>query len=157
MATAVWTLILQNFLAALGAIDGTGDYNHKLRSIQLWRSGGFPWKGDYPEAAVYDGRKTVQDWYGTPAFAYWDRLVTVEMVDKIQISKEGTEYSEEVEKQFDDIIASVMADPTRGGNAINTVINEASPVLYKEKTTVGVTVVFAVRYGHRFDNGTIKR
>lgn len=157
MATSLWTLILADIKAALIGIDGTGDYHHKLRSVQQWRSGGFPWKGDYPECAMYDGRKVVRDWVGTPAVVYWDRIVTVEMVNIIQVGRENDEYSEEVEKQFDDIIAAVMTDPTRGGSAIDTNITEARPVLYKEKGTVGVVVNFEIRYGHLYNNGTVKR
>ncbi len=147
MAQTVWDKIMEDLVAALTAIKVDDGYNFDINEVHYWGAGGFPWTGNLPEIGIVDGRQNIINRMGVDV-ERWRRHWIVEIVMVVSNDASGKEYSETYQKGLADVNKAVMTDPYRGGNAIDTLIDEAVPVLYELEATIGAIVMGSCQFGH---------
>ena len=146
MAQTVWDIIMEDLVAVLAAIKKP-DYNFDVSNVHYWGAGGFPWTGDAPEIGIVDGRQNIVNRMGVDV-ERWKRHWIVEFVLPVQVDASGKEYSSVYQQGLADVHKAVMTDPYRSNNAIDTLIDEAVPVLYEDSALIGALIMGSCQFGH---------
>ncbi len=124
---SVRSLIVDDLVDALGAIDGTGSYSCQVKGVYHWQR--IPGTiEDYPALVVADIGERMDEL----VFDLYARNLSVIVQGTLLAARGGDSADNEANDLIADIERAVMADYTRGGNAINTRIVRSQTFLLEE-------------------------
>jgi hypothetical protein len=142
---SVWTTIMDFVEASFQGIKKADDFNHDVgpENVGIWKN---QWKRNWPEVNLMDARGVKEDHKRTDVI-YENRMVQVEMVDKVSIGPTARQASDKMELMKEDVFKAMFRDHTQGGNAMDTDYIETMPLVFEDDNSlIGVVVLFGIRY-----------
>lgn len=136
-------------MGALAAIKENDGYNYTLEEVVTWGADDFPFTGRFPAAGFVFGNDSRSDRSGTLIRSIRRKFGIEMWVKASQSTRRELTLSKIYEAIVADLEKALYVDHTRGGNAVDTEIQESSPAISEDKTLIGAMIQGEIIYRHQ--------